>query len=414
MNLIYLIKIMNLIALIFIPFNYIFAVLGYNNRSGLIYLWLCIIGFIINHFSRKKSKLVAIPFVILFLPLIWARSMDELIYLGAYFIVTMLLILKSRGSIKYDMELDIFKKGIYICISTFIISLMGGIHFFSSYSGHFVIIYLVSTILLLRNLRFLEYNKESREGKRINYSYSIIIVIFSMILSISNVRVMLFKVIKKSYIYITELFMYLFSWFFLGIGYIISLLLNALKTLMERLGVKSQDLGVNILLKKLEIPKEEEGEALVEQLLDSIVFQIFVKVFVIAVIGYILIKVFSNFMNRESELEDYLEEKEFIPRSGELKKGFKKSFLNYIIPRNNEEQVRLYYQKYMKKCIDSDIEINENDTTEDINNKSKKKFDNGIIHEIRNVYIKIRYGEKEATRETVKEIEEYYNKIKKK
>ena len=118
-------------------------------------------------------------------------------------------------------------------------------------------------------------------------------------------------------------------------------------------------------------------------------------------------------MNNESEQDEYTEEKELILRKEETAKRAKKDFFNFLKPKNYNEQVRLYYQKYMRKCIDRDVEITEMDTTEEINNKSQIRFDKNIIDDIRNIYIKIRYGEKESTKEIVKEMGEYYKEIKK-
>lgn len=412
MNLIYLIKIINLIALIFVPFNFVFGVFGYSNRSGLIYLWLCIMGFIINYFNKKKTRLTVITGVVLFAPLIIAKSNLQLIYLGANCIMTMLVVLKGMNTIKYDLELDIFRKGVYICIGVFILSLFGGIHLFNSYSAYYVIIYLVSSILLLRDIRFMEYNKESMEGKRINYRHSIFIVLISITLSISNVREIVVKIIKTFYNFIINIFMYLFSWLFIGIGYLISILSNIISDLIKSAGVEPKGEELKGLSEKIVLPRSE-SEVLALKVLTNPWFKIFLKIFVIAIIGFILFKIFSSMVNRENDEEDYSEEKEFISRVDRANRKTSKKFFDFIKPRSSNDQIRRYYQKYMKKCIDNGIEISECDTTEEIGNKSRKRFDNTIIQGIRDIYIKIRYGEKDATKEIAKEMAEYYNNIKK-
>ncbi len=414
MNLIYLIKTLNLIALIFIPLNYVYAVLGYNNRSGLIYLWLCIVGFFINHYNKKKSKLIVMLILILFFILITSGSIEELIYLAVYCIMTILVIFRGMSVIKYDAELDIFRKGIYICIVTFIVSfILGGIQLFSIYSAYYVIIYLVTSILVLRNLRFIEYNKDSREGKRINNRYSMLIVVFSFILSISYVREVVIKIIKNSYLYITELFMYLFSWLFLGVGYLVSIAFNAIMALIKKFGINTQGLESISLANKIKSPITEEGEVLIDKLLNSQIFTIIIKAFVILLVAYIIMRLFKGVFNNESVQEEYWEEKEFILGSEEQGKYHRKRLFEFLKPKNSNEQIRLYYQKYLRTCIDRGIEITERDTTEEISNKSRIKFDIKLIDGIRNVYIKVRYGEKESTKEMVREMEEYVKKTKK-
>ena len=269
MSLIYLIKTLNLVALFFIPLNTLFATFGYSNSSGLIYLWLCIIGFLTNYYIMKKSKLILLAIVVSFLPLITASSIEELVYLAIYCIMTILVIVRGRIVTRHDMELNMLKKGIWICLGTFIVSILfnGGSKFFSNYSAYYVIIYLVTSIVLLRNLRFMEYNKDSSEGKRINDRYSIIIVIFSFMLSISYVREMVVKIIKVSYHYFIDAFMYLFSWLIIGIAYVVSFVINALFMLLKKS-------GADLLEKETPLPPEnvikmKQGEVLINTLLHN-------------------------------------------------------------------------------------------------------------------------------------------------
>lgn len=352
--------------------------------------------------------------LILFFILITSGSIEELIYLAVYCIMTILVIFRGMSVIKYDAELDIFRKGIYICIVTFIVSfILGGIQLFSIYSAYYVIIYLVTSILVLRNLRFIEYNKDSREGKRINNRYSMLIVVFSFILSISYVREVVIKIIKNSYLYITELFMYLFSWLFLGVGYLVSIAFNAIMALIKKFGINTQGLESISLANKIKSPITEEGEVLIDKLLNSQIFTIIIKAFVILLVAYIIMRLFKGVFNNESVQEEYWEEKEFILGSEEQGKYHRKRLFEFLKPKNSNEQIRLYYQKYLRTCIDRGIEITERDTTEEISNKSRIKFDIKLIDGIRNVYIKVRYGEKESTKEMVREMEEYVKKTKK-
>lgn len=414
MNLIYLIKTLNIIALIVIPLNYVYTVLGFNNVSGLIYIWLCTMGFFTNYCNKNKSKLLFLPIIASFLPLVTTKSIEELIYVFIYFLVIIIGVIRGLSVVRYDTELDIFRKGIYICIGTFIVTLMtGGISFFNSYSAYYVIIYLVTSILLLRNLRFIEYNKDSKEGKQINNRYSLILVIFSSMLSISYIRETVGRIIRGSYHYITEFFMYIFSWVFIGVGYVLSLLVNVIKALINKLGIKPQGLQGDISIGEIKPPEIDEGEVLIDKLIGNPIFKIIVNGFVILLVVYFIMRLFSSLMNKKNEQEEYLEEKEFMLKEEGQGKYPRRGLLDFFKPRNSKEQIRLYYQKYMKACKAKDIDITEKDTTEEINNKSQNKFDKTIIYGIRSIYIKVRYGEKEPTKEEVKEMGIYYNSIRK-
>lgn len=415
MNSIYLIKTINLLGLIFVPLSYIFGIFGYNIKNGLIYLWLCPIGFSINYFHRQKSKLIFPAVIVLFLPLLAAKSTVEIICLAVYGITAILVILKGMGVVRYDIELDIFRKGIYLCLGTCIVSLvMSTLNIFISLSSYYVIVYLVSSVILLRNLRFIEYNRDSREGRRINNRYSIIIVILSSILCLSNVREIVIRIIKNSYLYIVDLFMHIFAWLFIGIGYLMTVVYNTLTALIEKAALNTQGLKQKVPNNKINSLQTKEGELLIDKIFNNQIFKIAVHAFIILLAVYIIMKIFKGIVNSQNESEEYSEEKEFMISSKEPDKKLKNRILDFMRHRSNDEKIRHYYQKYIKKCIDKDIEINETDTTEEIRDKSRNKFNKTIIDGIRNIYIKIRYGEKEASSETVREMADYYTNIGKK
>ncbi|NLY86063.1 MAG: hypothetical protein GX077_06905, partial [Tissierellia bacterium] len=96
-------------------------------------------------------------------------------------------------------------------------------------------------------------------------------------------------------------------------------------------------------------------------------------------------------------------------RDGKKEKKRKTRLFKDRFPRGPKDQVRYYYRKYLNK-VRSVIEIEPSDTSLDVNNKATG-FDRGVIEKIREIYINIRYGNKEAKAETVKEMEELYKKL---
>jgi hypothetical protein len=207
--------------------------------------------------------------------------------------------------------------------------------------------------------------------------------------------------------------MYLFSWLLLGVGYLLAILFNALMALIKKLGIKPQGLDSIFQTNKIQSPKTEEGKVLIDKLLNSPIFNIIIKTFVILLVVYIILRLFKGLMNSENQQEEYSEEKEFILRPEDQDKYHRRGLFEFLKPMNRNEQIRLYYQKYLRTCIDKGIDITERDTTEEISNKSQIKLDKKLIDDIRNIYIKIRYGEKESTKEMVKEMGEYVKNIKK-
>lgn len=208
--------------------------------------------------------------------------------------------------------------------------------------------------------------------------------------------------------------MHIFAWLFIGIGYLMTVAFNALTALIEKAGLNTQGLKQKMPNNKIDSLQTKEGELLIDKILNNQIFKIAAHAFIILLAVYIIMKIFKGIVNSENESEEYSEEKEFMVSSKEEDKKLKNRILDFMRHRSNDEKIRHYYQKYIKKCIDEDIEINETDTTEEIRDKSKDKFNKTIIDSIRNIYIKIRYGEKEASRETVREMADYYTTIGKK
>lgn len=408
MSSIYLIKIFNLIGLILVPLNYIFGFIGFSGINGFIYIWSCLMGFVVSYLHNKKSKLIVIAAIVSYLPAVTSKSINDLLYMIIFFSLIILLIIRTLGTVSYIVELDVFRRGLILCIGTFVLSIiLDDIGNFAAFSGYFVIIYLTTSILLLRNLRLAEFTKNSREARKINSRYSIIIVLLTFILSSEYVRVVLVKTIKNAYDHIMKLFFYLFSWLFTGIYYVIANALNRLLSKVEMKEPKLQASGEGDIL------FSNNGRSLAEQLQNNEILKVIVNVLVILFAAYIIMRFFKKYTNRNIKKEEYFEEKEFVLNHREARKKLKDRILSLIKPKSSEEKIRQYYLRYMSRCQDKHIELRETDTTEDIRNKSRGRFDEALIVSIRNIYIKIRYGEEKASREEVRDMAGYLENIKK-
>jgi hypothetical protein len=222
-------------ALIFVPLNLMYSPENVGN-NGLIYMWLCAAAFSINALKRRKSKLFLLPAACVFLSLLFAKVLDDYIYIGAFSIIACYLGIWGIKSINYDTEYEILRKGIVLCAGTLFMSIITtNIVLFNKFSAQFIIIFLVSSVLLLRTLRNIQYNGDSSEARKINNRYSILIIVLSAILSISYVREIVVNAVKYSFSLVTEGFMWLFSWFFLGIGYVLAIASKALARLIEKI-----------------------------------------------------------------------------------------------------------------------------------------------------------------------------------
>jgi hypothetical protein len=306
-------------------------------------MWLCAAAFAANALRRRKSKLFLLPALCIFLILFLAKSLDDYIYMGAFSIIAFYLGVWGIKGINYDTEYEILRRGIILCAATFFISVVSSnINLFNKNSAQYIIIFLVSSVLLLRTLRYSQYNSDSSEARKINNRYSIMIILLSAVLSISYVREIVVKAVKYTYNFIVEGFMWLFSWLFLGIGYILAIAQNALARLIARINRQWPQLFQNVNPPKdVETPEVEEIR---KALFDNVVINVILKVVIIFIILYIIIRILRYFAAKSKDEGQYFEEREFITKSSAEGQNPLKKLFSFLKPKNNNEHIRLYYQ----------------------------------------------------------------------
>jgi len=85
-----------------------------------------------------------------------------------------------------------------------------------------------------------------------------------------------------------------------------------------------------------------------------------------------------------------------------------------VIPEVSiKHPIRELYRKYLLFCKDKGIDVEKFTTSMDIEKKSATKFKNTETNEMREIYIKIRYGEKDFNRHELKKIKELLGDLKK-
>lgn len=257
----------------------------------------------------------------------------------------------------------------------------------------FIILYLVSSIVLTRLQRHLDSKMDIRKIRKTNIRYLMTLAIAFILLVFDGLRTSFVNLVDG----------------------LIRALYYPLYLLFGKLDFSGDmDLENNIFFSDNntieEIPMEEAGEAIIKSQENVLTLvDIFVKVIVFIVIIVIIYLVYKLLMKigerKDLNSLDYIEEREFIKTN----KKRKKRFFRERFPRDPRDQVRYYYRKYLNKVNDLS-EIQKADTSLDVNQKATG-FDKLVIERIREIYINIRYGNKEIKGETVKEMEELYKKL---
>lgn len=366
------------------------------SHMGLIFVFTFVVALIFT-LNYRKSKLFEAFYLLLFLPMLFYRSKTAIFFYIVVGALTYVYIKKSllRGNHHEYVEKLILSYGLLVFLvimrSPFI-DLSGTI----SDSLIFMVIYLISSTLLARLQRHIDTKMDLKKIRKTNIKYLMILAIAFFFLVFESLR----------------------SGFANAVDGLIRLLYYPLYLLTRNIDF-SGDWGLeeNIFftpyIPEQQIPMEEIGEAVTPHKASILVFlDIFVKiiVFIVAiVIVYLAYKLLMKIGERkDTDTLDYIEEREFI-RDGKKEKKRKTRLFKDRFPRGPKDQVRYYYRKYLNK-VRSVNEIEPSDTSLDVNNKATG-FDREVIEKIREIYINIRYGNKEAKAETVKEMEDLCKKL---
>jgi hypothetical protein len=135
------------------------------------------------------------------------------------------------------------------------------------------------------------------------------------------------------------------------------------------------------------------------------------KLLIFSIILYVVIRMLKPKYKPSKFQEDYKESKEKINQAGSGEEGFAKKFSTLLKPKGPAEYIRFYYRKYLLMSIKKDIDITKKDTTLEIKQKTEKLFSRDVLDNMRNIYIKVRYGEHEADKSVSKEFRKYYDEI---
>ncbi len=397
---------------IMMNFSFVFAITTYflpystlvGNSNGLfnymlIYIWTVFVTYI--GCKLKEQKKFYFLVILLMLPILLFyknANFTMLTSIAMGFYLYKYKDLSSSSSVKLS-----FKKGIGIFTAVIALSLVTMTYsFINRVSGFFMIIYFMTGVILIRSLRYLEHNKDMEKINGQNIKYSVFIVAFSLILSTEKVLNAILHGLKVTYDFLIDMIFKLFYWVFIGAGYIAMFLIKIFQKFLRngKFEMQEQKPPEETLE---EFMKTNQGE--ISPVFLAIIDWVF-KILFMALILYIIWRVFKRNMSKNIIEEEYIEEKEYI---GEKKKNKKR--IRIFRPKNEKEAIRYYYRKFLNKCLKDDIAIESHDTTMEINKKAEAHYAHESLESLRNTYIDVRYGEVEVNKDIVKEFKENYKKI---
>jgi len=396
-------KIISNISFVIGILSFLLSFIGKITASEVIFLELVFASILAQRVKNNKILYVTV-LIVMIVPVIFFNNLADRLIVCIAYSYALYLNLKGLDKITYGGSIEGFKSAVRIMILVVVVSIFLSLvspfrlATFNRLVFPSFMIYLVASVILLRTLRYLEYNPANREIDKINLRYSVGIIATSFILSLEAVRDFLFKSIYYIFRLLVDIFSILFAGILWVFGYIFEFLFNFLEGLhIPKPGVsglnKKEFLPGNLKIDdKAGMMRQVEKGSHSSSILGNKVLLIAIGVVILVLILYIIVKVFRKYsFNRKEKKEDYIEVKEFIPREGKNINVLERLF-SLFRPKTSIEKIRLYYRKYLQSCLERGISLRDSDTTFDIYKKSENFFNKDIIRQMRDIYIRVRYG----------------------
>ncbi|WMM25988.1 hypothetical protein RBU61_04760 [Tissierella sp. MB52-C2] len=378
---------------IFFPFASI-------NEIFIIFIWSIGVSLVFSY-SYKKSKIYQIVSILLLAPLIFYNNIKYIAFvvISTFFIYTYITKSLMKGS--HREYTDKIKKTyiVYGAICILLLLIDEGFNNFINISIYFTIIYLVTTIILLRATRHLEAGMDMKKIRQVNLRYLVMIFTISSIAISERLRSYIFLIIRQIYLFTIDIIMKI-------LHYPIVIMVTIVNKVITYIMGKDADYGI---LESLldELTKAEEPISSEKVLgTDNIFVQRAIQIILILFIFYMIYKLIIKTKDREYKELQYTEKREYIRDP----KKRKKRFFKEKYPKELNQQIRYYYRRYMDKLDQKGIRVLKTDTSLEVNRKAEKTFKEGI-EEMRNIYINSRYGNKDVDKNKVKEMKNLYKNL---
>lgn len=418
MALLYLNLISNL-SFVFSLLSFAFIIIGNPKLHELTFLFLLLISSLILYLRDKNKNFFFLSFLLFLIPIFLSPSIFDKSLPLIFSLYVLQLLHNNFKDVKYGVMVDYFKRSIpIVLIITFISIFLSYIPEKFSNIERFVIpylfIYLVISVILLRTLRYLEYNPTDKNIIIINIRYAVIVVLASVILSIPQVRGVIFTSFSKIFYLLFYLFIIIVGILFIIVGFILQKLIHYLISLLSSKGIiKVEPKEIQFLNTQwrnlFNVFSSQDKTSW--NLLDTILVIVF-SLLIISIILFIIFKFMRKEDSGYKKKEVYIEEKEFVPPNINLNPL--QRVLSIFRRKESFEIIREYYKKYLLESKKRGIEIRLSDTTLDIYEKTKATFDSEILSLMRQIYILVRYHLSKADSHLAQEFISLYKNLHKK
>lgn len=381
------------LLILFFPFASI-------NEIFIIFIWSIMVS-IATAYGYKKSKLYQIMALLLLAPLIFFNSIKSIYFVVISAFLIYAYITKSFMKGCLSEYIDKLKKTyiVYVVVGVLLLVIAEGYYNFINPSIPFIIIYLMSTTMLIRSIRHLEAGMDIKKIRQVNYRYLGAISVISLIVSLDKLRNSIFYMIKQTYLFLIDIVMKILYYpimiIMIGVNKVIIFIQNMIRNSSnehKQLVEKFTD----------ELPVEKN----VQTVISSPTSHRLIEILLIILTIYLIYKLILKSGNRTYKGLEYTEEREYIKDPKEKKKRF----FRERYPKELKGQIRYFYRRYLEKLDNKKVQILKSDTSLEVNEKAEEVFKEGI-EKIRNIYIDSRYGDKDLDKNKVEEMKGLYKNL---
>lgn len=405
-----LLHVINILSLVFIVGNIILRLFFEGNHYGGLFLWSLLISALALFLKTKTRFFGGVLILWVALPIIRDVPLFQIGYLAFIGIFMLTLFYKNLEDPHYDRIEFEFRTGITIASFLLFFSLiMGGIRLFNHVAAGYLLIYLLSGVLLLRSLRYIEHNGDVKQLRKINLRAIGIVLILSIALS-TEVFMRFYQQLRSllwiGYNALVNFVLWVLYWpiYFMGsvLNYIITTFLQNPEGFPQEGGAGDVEGDMQ------NIHQNFESASLAE----SPLFRILLGIALLMVLFFILYKIYSRKATTRGVSETYTERKEVIlpNRNRNLWQAIK----NRLKPKSKEDKIRMYYQDFLESLKEKGVVLLSSDTTRDFQRKGEPYFVSEELSAFRDIYLQARYGEKSIDQATYKMAKNIHDKFMKK
>jgi hypothetical protein len=341
-------------------------------------------------------------------PLLITKNLAYVAYVSIICIYTYYFLFKNLNKVDYYSFIEEFKRGVGYIGAIFAISVFSNkLIFFEKVTTVYLIIYLVSSIILLMSLRYMEYNKDDKRINLTNFKYYALVILLSFSLCINFVRNFLVYTLYQFYNFIINIFISLLSWILFAIGRVLQCFIEFFNRQLSNMN--QPQVSVQPQHSPFENMENINRIDIVGFFKNNILVNLFMQIIIIVVIIIVIIWILRRRNNFSQVKEEYTQSKEFMTVSKES--NMFKGLNNIFKSKTSIEYIRYYYLKYLRMCITKNIDIKDSDTSLDVYNKSKNHYNIDVINSLREIYIKVRYNNLSPSNKEKKKYLNIYKKL---